>query len=128
MKAMAQRFYTWHNESLIYGPPTDGERIALRPLLPTRGSETSPSFIKNCAKTFILPRKSTIQLCVRHPSARVSCRVFIPLSVRVHRQKTNVDILAHAQYNIIKFCRSVARVVNMLSSSIHANANQYNNE
>ena len=100
---------TWHNGSLIYGPPIDGERIALRPLFPARGSETSPSFIENCAKTSLLLRKSTIQLSVHHPSDKVSCRVFIPPSIHVHRQKTHFDIFAHAQYNIIVFCRSVAR-------------------
>ena len=82
----------------MYGPPTDGERIALRPLLPTRGSETSPSFIENCAKTSLLSRKSTIQLSIHHPSDEVSCRVFILPSIRVQRQKSHVGIFA-AQYN-----------------------------
>ena len=110
---------TWHNG---YGPPTDGERIALRILLPTRGSETSPGFIENCATTSLLPRKSIIQLSVHHPNHKVSCRGFLSPSIRVHRHKTHVDIFAHAQYNaqyniIIIQSVSCSCAINKFSSS-----------
>ena len=70
----------------VYEPSTDREGIALCPLFPSRGSETSPNFIKNCAKTSLLPCKSTIRLSAHHPGDKVSCRVFIPPSICVHKK------------------------------------------